>query len=244
MKYPYHIIGALVVLMLSACSTQYMDGISHQENPSGNTAINGVNDGGGTNSLQKLATDATHDVPTTKDAQLDALRTSSSDLATDAGTSMSAQLSTPEDGTLVAAPDQTTISSIDKPTGAQDAVVAATVATSEDADTFTLLVFNKEPAETLTTWSEHHSTGDSFVPTEQVQTHNGKTAYIYTSNDFGLVPDIHVVIVSDSYVYQLRYNDDWGDDSVEAAHRAEADEAHTAQVKNELTRFVQTIDVK
>lgn len=256
MKNISFIIGTSLVLVLTACSTQYMEGIGEQENPFGNTEnVNNNNDDDSTSnsavndlgSKDARPMDATPADMTRSFSQadatmddLDALRTPSDAAAQPESANL---LTTPEHGTLVEAPTETIIVPAEKPTWAQEAVAAATVTTAEGTP-YIFLVFTKEPEETLTTWSSHHQSGQSGVPEDETQTRNGKTVYFYESNDFGLVSEITATIVSTDYVYQLRYNDDWGDDPVVAAQRAQAQEAQNAEVKEELTHFVQSINVE
>lgn len=100
----------------------------------------------------------------------------------------------------------------------------------QDGKMYKVFVLERREGEPLMEWSKRSSMGDAFLPEQTVNTRNGKTGYAYTTNDLGLVADIHIMVLSDRYVY--RFNADT--ESEERPRRIPAD----------FLNFIQEVEVQ
>lgn len=89
---------------------------------------------------------------------------------------------------------------------AKNPPIATAAFERQNGEMYKVFVFERREGEPLMEWSKRSSMGDAFLPEQTVNTRNGKTGYAYTTNDLGLVADIHVMVLSDRYVY--RFNAD------------------------------------
>lgn len=103
-------------------------------------------------------------------------------------------------GTLVTAPEGTTVGTWQRPEWVKTAV-AESGFVRPSGKVYTVLVYRKTPEETAEDWMARSELGDAYVSPKTVRTSNGVTGYTYTSNDLGAVPVVHITVVSREFVY-------------------------------------------
>ncbi len=116
---------------------------------------------------------------------------------------------------------------------------------------YTALVFKKEAHETLEQWSARSGWGDAALPGEdepnaRIVTKSGEIAYVYKVNDFGLLPDIHVVVATKNSVYRFQWNDPRIPEGVDTAVqylKAHQDDEMYWKVPQDFIEFVKNVEV-
>lgn len=107
---------------------------------------------------------------------------------------------TEELGTLITAPEGTTIAVWQKPEWVK-AAIAESGFVRPNGKIYTVLVYRKSSEETIEDWMSRGELGDAYVSPQTVLTKNGATGYVYTSNDHGAIPVVHITVASREFVY-------------------------------------------
>lgn len=148
---------------------------------------------------------------------------------------------TSELGVLLRAPDGTSVKPDGKMKGAENALASAIL--QHDTSTYTVLVYEKREGEVLQEWMKRSEVGDAYLSPETLRTANGRTAFIYETNDLGLLPAVHATVATDRFVYYLRWDDGLPDDPVLATQiYRENPEAY--EVPEEFRQFIREIELQ
>lgn len=114
---------------------------------------------------------------------------------------------TPEFGTLVTTTRDTTVSRMTPPAWAEHAVAAASF-TRPNGSRYTLLIYAKGETESFEHWLANSEVGDAAVSEQRIQTANDNFAFVYATNDFGAVPDVHITVPTRRFVYYFHADSD------------------------------------
>lgn len=148
---------------------------------------------------------------------------------------------TSELGVLLRAPAGTSVKPDGKMKGAENALASAIL--QHNAFTYTVLVYEKREGEVLQEWMKRSEVGDAYLSPETLRTANGRIAFIYETNDLGLLPAVHATVATDLFVYYLRWNDGLPDDPVLAAQiYLENPEAY--EVPEEFRQFIREVELE
>lgn len=112
---------------------------------------------------------------------------------------------TPELGVLVKAARNTVVRPL--PTDDDPSNPIAMASFSMAGFEFVLRVYPKAERETLLQWGHRAYAGDSFLSGRTEGTRDNRDAHVYSTNDLGLLPDIHVMIAARRYVYRFDWDD-------------------------------------
>ncbi|MBP9718061.1 hypothetical protein KBD59_02070 [Candidatus Gracilibacteria bacterium] len=110
------------------------------------------------------------------------------------------------------------VTRIDLPQWASDQALAA-AELLQGENRYIVVVYPRQANEELLSWGTRVQAGDAFVSDRHLQMGSGQTGYIYDSNDFGLLPNIHVTVMSDDFVYYFRWMPELPEDPQEAAEQ-------------------------
>ena len=113
--------------------------------------------------------------------------------------------STPELGTLVTTSEDTTASEMTPPAWAEQTEAAASFR-RPDGNRYTLMVYTKGESESFEDWMQSSEIGDAYISSRRVTTANGNVGFVYTTNDYGAVPDVHIIIPTTRFVYYFHAN--------------------------------------
>lgn len=119
-----------------------------------------------------------------------------------AGAEISHEFATDELGTLVKTDDQTTATAAEKPAWSRQSVAAASFERF-GGKRYEVLVYERTEGETFSRWMAKSESGDAYLSAQTVRTKNGKTGYVYSTNDYGATPDVHIVVPTDRFVYRF-----------------------------------------
>jgi len=123
----------------------------------------------------------------------------------DAGTMVPNEFTHPQFGTLVTAPSGARVRPWSIPVWSRDAITSVKFVIPASAGTgdteYTLLVYEKQPAERFETWMARAEVGDAYLSDQTIQTASGQTGYVYTTNDLGEAPDVHITVNGTRFIY-------------------------------------------
>lgn len=155
-------------------------------------------------------------------------------------------LATPEEGVLVKAPQNyTTKASKDTPT--YGSPTAQIVFVSPENHEYTVRVFRRRPGETLLDWGKRGSFGDAFLPVETIRTRDGNSGYVYETNDLGALPDHHITLMTEGFVYRFDWDNprlDWNDPAETLMALIRGREQEFFPVPEHFKAFVRNVELK
>lgn len=97
----------------------------------------------------------------------------------------------------------------------EDAVAAATV--TQNDESYTTVVYPRNDAATIQDWAAQSKAGESFTPSETVPLESGELGQVYLTDDNGLLPNIHVVVMGEQNIYYFKWDAGLPEDPEEAA---------------------------
>lgn len=113
----------------------------------------------------------------------------------------------PDFGRFVTVSDNTVVKPANMPFGAKQAIATAAFE-RENGKTYQVLVYERKENEYFPDWMKRSEVGDAFLSDQRVDTRNGKPGFAYATNDYGAVPDVHITVFSDRYVYYFKSDED------------------------------------
>lgn len=106
-------------------------------------------------------------------------------------------------GVLVRVASNTVVQPAEMPFWADDAL-ATSAFERENGKIYTVLVYEKRPDELFEDWLVRSKVGGTRVSWRTVYARYGAVGYVYTADDYGAVPNVHIVVPSDRFVYYFR----------------------------------------
>ncbi|GEM_PF-6245273 len=110
---------------------------------------------------------------------------------------------TEELGVLVRVDSSTIVQPAERPFWADDAL-ATSAFERENGKIYTVLVYEKREDELFEDWLARSKVGATRVSQRTVYARYGKIGYVYKADDYGAVPNVHIVVPSDRFVYYFR----------------------------------------
>lgn len=161
-------------------------------------------------------------------------------------------LGTETDGTLVTAPDGSTLEEWAREYGAlRDTdgfeLPIASGAFMNSGHRYTVEVFRKTPGEELLAWGRRTGNGDSHLSERTISTRNGKTGHVYSKGEEGLLPWIHVMVTTNGFVYRFEWTNPSmprGETAEETAELLGGDRESYFSVPDHLLDFISETNVK
>ncbi len=114
---------------------------------------------------------------------------------------------TEELGVLVRTEENTEVKPAEKPFWADDAL-ATSAFERESGKQYSVLVYEKRPDELFEDWLMRSKVGGTTVSQRRVRTENGRWAYVYATDDYGAVPNVHIIVPTERFVYYFRSEED------------------------------------
>ncbi|MBI2638255.1 hypothetical protein HYW83_01555 [Candidatus Peregrinibacteria bacterium] len=146
----------------------------------------------------------------------------------DAGSSLPADphvFATEELGVLVRTQGNTEVKPAEKPFWADDALATSTFE-RESGKQYSVLVYEKRPDELFEDWLMRSKVGGTTVSQRRVRTANGHRAYVYATDDYGAVPNVHIIVPTQRFVYYFK------------------SEEETFEVPDDFVNFIREIEVQ
>lgn len=103
-------------------------------------------------------------------------------------------------GILVIADSGTTVTPIGRLTWPREPLAAASFNRS-NGSWYDLLVYTKEPRQSISEWMAESEVGDSYLSTLTTTTASGQASYIYETNDHGAEASVHITTATDEFAY-------------------------------------------
>lgn len=108
--------------------------------------------------------------------------------------------------------------------------IAAAAFERQNGKTYKVTVFEQQEGELAQDWMKRSEAGDAYLSPQTVLTRNGKIGFAYATNDYGAVPDIHVTVFSDRYVYRF--------------HADPESEERPWRIPEDFLNFIQEVEVQ
>jgi len=208
MKRTLIIIGALCLLLLTACGQDLKYG--NNRNEKSGTQTQSQADAAENNKVGSEDASVKPDAGEEKDAQVAQKDKDSGVLdggARDSGVVDSGTQNVLPNvfaygsyGAMVTAGTGTRVEQWDRPDWSKDAVTSAKFI-RPDGKEYTMLVYEKRTGERFTAWNARAEVGDSAEAQQSLRTINGSNGYIYSINDHGGVADVHITVDGGRFVY-------------------------------------------
>lgn len=148
----------------------------------------------------------------------------------------------PQEGVLVIAPADTKVRPWQKPQWSEQSIASA-LFQRPGGKQYTLLVYKKGKEQSFQDWLKQSEVGDAAASPVTVKTRNDFTGYVYETNDLGSLPDIHITIPTQEYVYYFHWDTGLPEDPEQAA-RIMKEQNLTFQVPEDFLNFAREIGVK
>lgn len=150
---------------------------------------------------------------------------------------------TGELGLLVTAPEGTVVQDWPKPAWSTQSMATAKFV-RPNGNEYTALVYLKEAGESFSQWLNHGETSTTFLSDQSMRTASGHTAYVYSTNDQGLVPDVHAMVSTDRFVYNFRWDAGLPEDPEEAVAAMRARDIRSVEVPADFLEFIGAIEAE
>lgn len=132
---------------------------------------------------------------------------------------------TPELGVLVRVDSDTVVRPAERPFWADDAL-AVSAFERENGRQYSVLVYERRPDESFRNWLMRSKVGGVVMSQNVVWIRNGRRAYLYAADDYGAVPNVHIIVPSERFVYYFR------------------SEEETFEVPDDFLDFIREIEVQ
>ncbi|PJC36800.1 hypothetical protein CO046_03870 [Candidatus Peregrinibacteria bacterium CG_4_9_14_0_2_um_filter_53_11] len=149
----------------------------------------------------------------------------------------------PSELNVIVGPSDTRLEYIDKPAWAPHTLANGRFV-RPNGNRYDALIFQRNGRESLPEWFERVSFGNAWISEETVQTDNGKTAFLYKTDDNGALPDIHAFIVGDEYIYRLNWEVPNLPHQPEEALIYIRENDLSFEIPPDFTTFIESISVK
>lgn len=111
---------------------------------------------------------------------------------------------TQELGALVRVGENTEVIPAEKPFWADDALTTAAFE-RENGMQYSVLVYERRPDELFADWLMRSKVGGTTVSRWNFRIKNSRRAYVYATDDYGAVPNVHIIVPTNRFVYYFRY---------------------------------------
>lgn len=132
---------------------------------------------------------------------------------------------TQELGALVRVGENTEVIPAEKPFWADDALATAAFE-RENGMQYSVLVYERRPDELFADWLMRSKVGGTTVSRRWLRIKDNRRAYVYSTDDYGAVPNVHIIIPAVRFVYYFRY------------------ETETFEVPDDFIHFIREIEVQ
>lgn len=132
---------------------------------------------------------------------------------------------TQELGALVRVGENTEVIPAEKPFWADDALATAAFE-RENGMQYSVLVYERRPDELFADWLMRSKVGGTTVSRRWLRIKNSRRAYVYATDDYGAVPNVHIIVPAVRFVYYFKY------------------ETETFEVPDDFIHFIREIEVQ
>lgn len=143
----------------------------------------------------------------------------------DVGISDPHVFATQELGALVRVGSNTEVIPAEKPFWADDALATAAFE-RENGMQYSVLVYERRPDELFADWLMRSKVGGTTVSRRRMRIKNSRRAYVYKTDDYGAVPNVHIIVPTNRFVYYFRY------------------EEETFEVPDDFIHFIREVEVQ